>query len=187
LFLEGNRWRKQPPNIKGNNRKVFSFFKKQTVTSDFLASHYAETIQNAQQHFLETPKESNYINELKEGELHQIVAELWSIQALTFELLLGLYTSRKIATRASSMLIVGYFPIDHKNHIINTHYYGPIINDAAYGNGSYPIKEISEAVFQKLSINNKDLDKYLQSFLKGNYCGLEDSIENINKRYKIVL
>ena len=162
------------------------FKKKQEVTTDYVASVYAESITNANSTIAKAIRESKVLN-ISDSDAEKIELELWSIQALTVELILG-GISEELSKQIIAMLVIGYFPIEHNDYIENSQYYGlAMIQSPTFSLGDYPIKEIASALLAKLSIDDDKLSLYLQTSLKGNFNGLQQSIKQFLKEYEIVM
>jgi len=75
--------------------------------------------------------------------------------------------------------------IKTEEYIKNSHYYGPVILESeTYASGIFPIKEISQAIIEKLSIEESQSAIFLllYSFLKPNYVGMEGLFIDLLKK-----
>ena len=164
------------------------FNKKEPMSTDYVASSYAEIITESIENLEEMIDKSESFKKIDKSIVKKITTELWSIQALTLDLITGHGTSPEIGQKIAAMLVI-YFPIEPQDYIKNSHYYGPVILESeTYASGSFPIKELSQAVIKKLSIEENQSMTFLllQSFFKANYVGMEGSFNNILKKHTII-
>ena len=164
------------------------FKKKEPMSTDYVANHYSEIISDSIDDFSEMIDKSESFKSIKKPLVKKLSKELLSIQTLTIDLITGSKTSPEIGQQIAAMLAIS-LSIEPKEYIANSNYYGPVILESeTYASGSFPIKEISQAIIEKLSIeqNQSAIFLLLQSFLKANYVGMEGVFIDILKKHTII-
>ena len=158
------------------------------MSTDYVANYYSEIISDSINDFTEMINKSESFKKIKKPLVKKITKELISIQTLSIDLITGSKTTPEIGQQIAAMLAIN-LSIKPQEYITNSHYYGPVILESeTYTSGSFPISEISQAIIEKLSIEESQSAIFLllQSFLKANFIGMEGLFIDLLKKHTII-